>query len=55
MWFREHRRNLKDSLQEKSKLVQHAYEEDYRTGWNEVRILEIEVTAGIGNRRNQPI
>jgi hypothetical protein len=38
----EYRHNLKEGLLEKSKLAQHAYEEDNRVGWNEARILEIE-------------
>jgi hypothetical protein len=38
----EHRNNLKEGLTEKSKLGQHAYEEDHRVIWDEVRILEIE-------------
>jgi hypothetical protein len=29
----EHRRNLKEDLLEKSELVQHAYEERHRVGW----------------------
>jgi hypothetical protein len=36
------RHNLKEGLLEKSKLVQHAYEEGHRVGWDEARILEIE-------------
>jgi hypothetical protein len=37
--FREPRYNLKESLVEKSKLAQYAYEEDDTIGWTEVRIL----------------
>jgi hypothetical protein len=37
----EHRHKFKGLL-EKSKLVQHAYEEGRRDIWDEVRILEIE-------------
>jgi hypothetical protein len=33
--------NLKERLLEKSKLVQHAYEEGHRVGWDEARILRI--------------
>jgi hypothetical protein len=40
--IREHRHNLKQSLLEKSKLSQHAYEECHRVEWDEARILEIE-------------
>jgi hypothetical protein len=38
----EHMHNLRAGLLEKSKLVQHAYEEGHRVGWDEARILEIE-------------
>jgi hypothetical protein len=33
---------LKEGLPEKSKLVQHAYEEGHRVIWDEARILEFE-------------
>jgi hypothetical protein len=33
---------LKEGLLEKSKLAQHAYEEDHGVVWAEARILEIE-------------
>jgi hypothetical protein len=39
--LREHRHNIKDGLLEKSKLAQHAYEEDHRVDRDEARILEI--------------
>jgi hypothetical protein len=42
VWLREHRQNLQQGLQEKSKLAQHAYEEGHRVGWDNARILEIE-------------
>jgi hypothetical protein len=42
MWLCEHRHNLKEGLLEKSKLVQHAYEEGHRVGRVEAMILEIE-------------
>jgi hypothetical protein len=42
MQLREHRHNLKKGLLVKSKLVQHAYEESHRVGWDDVRILETE-------------
>jgi hypothetical protein len=42
----EDRQSLKENLLEKSKLVQHAYEEGHDVGWNEARILDTE-----GNRR----
>jgi hypothetical protein len=35
----EHRHNLKESLLEKSKLAQHAYEEGHRVGYDKARIL----------------
>jgi hypothetical protein len=40
--LREHRHNLKEGLLEKSKLVQHVYEEGHREVWDEARILEID-------------
>jgi hypothetical protein len=40
--LREPRHNLQQGLLEKSKLAQHAYEEDHKAGWDEARILEIE-------------
>jgi hypothetical protein len=40
--LREHRRNLQEDLLVKSKLVQHAYEEGQRVGWDDARVLEIE-------------
>jgi hypothetical protein len=42
-------------LLEKSKLTQHAYEEGDMVFWDEARILEMKVTAGIGNTRNWPM
>jgi hypothetical protein len=41
----EHRHNLKQGLLEKSKLAQHAYEEVHRVGWDDARILEIEINS----------
>jgi hypothetical protein len=38
----EHRHNLQQSLLEKLKLAQHAYEESHRVGWDDARVLEIE-------------
>jgi hypothetical protein len=38
----EHRHNLKLGLLEKSKLAQHAYEEDHRVDWDKARVLGIE-------------
>jgi hypothetical protein len=38
----EYRQNLTEGLLKKSKLVQPAYEEGYRVGGDETRILEIE-------------
>jgi hypothetical protein len=38
--LREHRHNLREGLQERSKLSQHAYEL-HRVGWDEARIFEI--------------
>jgi hypothetical protein len=40
--LREHRHNLKDSLLEKTKLVQHAYKEDHRISRDEEKILGIQ-------------
>jgi hypothetical protein len=42
MQLREHRHNLKDGLLVKSKLAQHAYEENHRVGWDDAKILETE-------------
>jgi hypothetical protein len=42
MLLHEHGHSLKEGLQEKSKLAQHAYEEGRRVVWDEARILEIE-------------
>jgi hypothetical protein len=38
--LRKHRQNQKEDL-EKSKLAQHAYEQDHTVGWDEARISEI--------------
>jgi hypothetical protein len=46
--LREHRRNLKEGLLEKSKLAQHAYE-DHKVGWSEAGILEIEINNSIAD------
>jgi hypothetical protein len=40
--IREHKYNLKLGLLEKSKLAQHAYEEDHRVSWDKARVLEVE-------------
>jgi hypothetical protein len=40
--LREHRHNFKEGLLEKSKLAQHAYEENHKVDWHGVRILVIE-------------
>jgi hypothetical protein len=40
--LREHRHNLKQGLLEKSKLAKHTYEEGYKVGWDEARVLDIE-------------
>jgi hypothetical protein len=42
MQLHEHRHSLKEGLLKKSKLAQHAYEQGYRVGWDDDRILEIE-------------
>jgi hypothetical protein len=42
MQFCGHRHNLKEGLQEKFKLAQHAYKEGHGVIWDEARILEIE-------------
>jgi hypothetical protein len=41
--LREHRHNLKEDVLEKTKSSQHIYEEGSRVGWDEGRILEIEI------------
>jgi hypothetical protein len=38
----EHKYNLTQSLFEKSKLAQHAYEEAHRLCWKEAKVLQIE-------------
>jgi hypothetical protein len=40
--LREHKHNFKEGLTEKSKLAQHAYEEDHKVMWDEARVLEVE-------------
>jgi predicted GIY-YIG superfamily endonuclease len=40
--LREHKHNFKEGLIEKSKLAQHAYEEDHKVIWDEARVLEVE-------------
>jgi hypothetical protein len=40
--IREPRHNLKEGLQDKSKLAQHSYEVSHRVGWDEARVLESE-------------
>jgi hypothetical protein len=40
--LREHKHNFKEGLIEKSKLAQHAYEEDHEVMWDEARVLEVE-------------
>jgi hypothetical protein len=40
--IREHKYNLKQGLLEKSKLAQHAYEEDHRVSCDKPRVLEVE-------------
>jgi predicted GIY-YIG superfamily endonuclease len=40
--LKEHRYNLTHGLFEKSKLVQHVYEEGHRICWNEAKVLQIE-------------
>jgi hypothetical protein len=40
--LREHKHNFKEGLIEKSKLAQHAYEEDHKVMWDEARVLEVE-------------
>jgi hypothetical protein len=40
--IKEHKYNLTQGLLEKSKLVQHAYEEGHKICWIEVKVLQIE-------------
>jgi hypothetical protein len=42
VWLREHKHNFKEGLLEKSKLAQHAYEEEHKVMWDEARVLEVE-------------
>jgi hypothetical protein len=44
--------NIKQGLLEKSKLDQNAYEEGLKVSRDEARILQIEITADIGNTMN---
>jgi hypothetical protein len=41
----EHKLNLRNGLLDKSKLAQHAFEEDHQISWNEAKILQIEVNS----------
>jgi hypothetical protein len=43
--IQEHRHNLEKGLLEKSRLAQHAFEEDLRIGWNNVKILKMESSS----------
>jgi hypothetical protein len=43
--FLENSHNLKEVFLEKSKLAQHAYEEDHRAGWDEDMGLKIEINS----------
>jgi hypothetical protein len=43
--IKEHKCNLTQSLIEKSKLAQHAYEEDHKIRWSEAKVLQIEPNA----------
>jgi hypothetical protein len=43
--IREHRRNFKEGLLEKSKLAQHVYEACQKVMWHEARILGIEANS----------
>jgi hypothetical protein len=45
LWLREHRHNLQEGLLEKSKLAHYAYEEGHRVGWDDARILKIEINS----------
>jgi hypothetical protein len=40
--IKEHKYNLTQGLLEKSKLAQHAYEEDHKICWKEAKVLQIE-------------
>lgn len=40
--IKEHKYNMTQGLLEKSKLAQHAYEEDHKILWNEAKVLQIE-------------
>jgi hypothetical protein len=43
--LRERRHIHIECFQEKSKLAQHVYEEGHSVGWDEARILEIEISS----------
>jgi hypothetical protein len=45
MQLHEYRHHFKVSLLDKSKLAQHAFEEDHRIVWDEIGFLEIEVDS----------
>jgi hypothetical protein len=45
--LREHRHNFKEGLLEKSKLAQHAYEENHKVDWDRARILVFERNSGL--------
>jgi hypothetical protein len=55
VWLHEHRHNLKEALQEKSNLAQHANEEGHRVLWDEARIWTLKATGGIGTTKNRPM
>jgi hypothetical protein len=42
MRLHEHRHDVKEGFLEKSELAQHAYDEGYKVGWDEARVLETE-------------
>jgi hypothetical protein len=52
MQLHEHRHNLQESLLEKSKLAQYAYEEGHKVGWDDARILEIESNSRYRKYKN---
>jgi glycosylphosphatidylinositol transamidase (GPIT) subunit GPI8 len=43
--IKEHKYNLTQGVLEKSKLAQHAYEEDHKICWNKAKVLQIELNT----------
>jgi hypothetical protein len=52
--IKEHKYNMTQGLLEKSKLAQHAYEENHRIFWKEAKVFQIEPNTTYKNTRNPP-